>query len=212
MAMPAAMALTFDDARHEPAHGRGHQAGGTQAIGALLGPLLGGAALVTFGWHAAFWSVALMLALALVLNILLPRDQPLPRRPLDSVGRLSPPCPAWRSCTRRSAPRPPGHVDLVAVAVGVPAPWHVGVVGTARGPSVVRAGDRAAADVPSAHAGGVHGPVHPRRAAVPQHAVCAVGARVLRLERGLFLMPALLMWTASASTAGSPRNGSGLAT
>ena len=42
MAMPAAMALTFDVTRHEPARRNGHY-GWTQAIGALLGPLLGGA-------------------------------------------------------------------------------------------------------------------------------------------------------------------------
>lgn len=68
LAMPAAMALTFDVTDGTAQRTAVGIMGSTQAIGALIGPILGGAALVAFGWHAAFWSVVPLLLAALVLN------------------------------------------------------------------------------------------------------------------------------------------------
>ena len=66
LVMPAALALTFDvvaDSSRRTAVGI---IGATQAGGALLGPILAGAALVLGGWGAAFAVVVPLLLLALV--------------------------------------------------------------------------------------------------------------------------------------------------
>ena len=66
LAMPAALALTFS-----LTHGSAQRTAigimaSTQAVGAMLGPIVGGAALTAFSWPAAFWSVVPMLIIALV--------------------------------------------------------------------------------------------------------------------------------------------------
>lgn len=79
MAMPAALALVFSltvGAAQRTAVG---MLGATQAIGALVGPILAGAAMVVWGWPAAFWSVTPILLLAwLWLLFTLPRRKKLP--------------------------------------------------------------------------------------------------------------------------------------
>ena len=77
LAMPTALALTFEVT---PTSSRRTAIGimaATQAIGAILGPLLGGLALVKFNWGAAFLAVTPFLAVAFILNAaLLPHDRP----------------------------------------------------------------------------------------------------------------------------------------
>lgn len=67
LVMPAALALTFDVVAEPSRRTAVGIIGGTQAVGALLGPLLAGALLVNFSWGAAFWSVTPLLALSLAL-------------------------------------------------------------------------------------------------------------------------------------------------
>ncbi len=92
LAMPSALALTFAIASGTAQRTAVGIMGATQAGGAMLGPIVGGAALVAFGWPAAFWSVIPMLAIALA-GILwqLPRavEQPAESdkgNPLDAFG------------------------------------------------------------------------------------------------------------------------------
>ncbi|MCB0914526.1 MAG: MFS transporter [Actinobacteria bacterium] len=66
LAMPAALATTFDVTRGPRQRTAIGIMASTQAIGAILGPIVGGAALTAFGWPAAFWSVIPMLGLALI--------------------------------------------------------------------------------------------------------------------------------------------------
>ena len=204
MAMPAAMALTFDVTRGTSQRTAVGIMGGTQAIGALLGPLLGGAALVTFGWHAAFWSVAPMLALALVLNILLlPRDQPLPRRPLDSVGSaLTAVSGVAFLYAAVSAASSPDMWIWLAVAVGVLCAlallwWERRVDYPLFVPEIVR---RRTFLVPTLVVFMVQFTLGGLLFLNTQYVQLVLGFSAL--SAGLFLMPALLMWTASASTAG----------
>lgn len=96
IAMPAALALVFDIA---PESGRRTAVGimsATQAVGSLLGPLLGGAALVLFWWGAAFLVVVPFLVVALVMVLLMvPPDAPVPpeeRPKIDLVGSLLTAC------------------------------------------------------------------------------------------------------------------------
>lgn len=87
IAMPAALALTFDVTSGNAQRTAVGIMGGTQAIGVLLGPLVGGAVLVAFGWHAAFWAVTPILLFALIFNWrALPPDREIPVRTLDSRG------------------------------------------------------------------------------------------------------------------------------
>ena len=204
MAMPAAMALTFDVTRGTSQRTAVGIMGGTQAIGALLGPLLGGAALVTFGWHAAFWSVAPMLALALVLNIvLLPRDQPAQRRPLDSVGSaLTAVSGVAFLYAAVSAASSPDMWIWVAVAIGILCAlalvwWERRVDYPLFVPEIVR---RRTFLVPTLVVFMVQFTLGGLLFLNTQYVQLVLGFSAL--SAGLFLMPALLMWTASASTAG----------
>ena len=75
LAMPTALALTFDVTRPPARRTAIGIMAATQAIGAILGPLIGGLALVKFGWGAAFFAVTPFLVVALLLNaVLLPSD------------------------------------------------------------------------------------------------------------------------------------------
>ena len=90
IAMPAALALVFDIA---PLSGRRTAVGvmsATQAVGSLLGPLLGGIVLAFFWWGAAFLVVVPFLLLALVMvAVMVPNDAtvaPEDRPKIDYLG------------------------------------------------------------------------------------------------------------------------------
>lgn len=74
LTMPAALALVFALTVGPSQRTAVGLIGATQAVGALLGPIVAGLALVTWGWPAAFWSVTpMLLVAALWLLIALPR-------------------------------------------------------------------------------------------------------------------------------------------
>ena len=204
LAMPAAMALTFDVTRGTNQRTAVGIMGGTQAIGALLGPLVGGAALVTFGWHAAFWSVAPMLVLALVLNyVLLPKDEPAPRRPLDSPGAaLTAVAGVAFLYAAVSVASSPDVWVWVALAVGVCATvalvvWERRVDQPLFDPAIVK---RRTFLIPTLTVFTVQFTLGGLLFLNTQYVQLVLGFSAL--AAGLFLMPALLMWTASSATAG----------
>lgn len=204
MAMPAAMALTFDVTRGTSQRTAVGIMGGTQAIGALLGPLVGGAALVAYGWHAAFWSVAPMLALALVLNVmLLPKDVPRAKRPLDSVGAtltaLSGVAFLYAAVSVASSPDKWVWVALVIGAVSGAALfwWERRVAEPLFVPQIVR---RSTFLIPTLTVFLVQFTLGGLLFLNTQYVQLVLGFSAL--AAGLFLMPALLMWTASSATAG----------
>ncbi len=204
LAMPAAMALTFDVTRGTNQRTAVGIMGGTQAIGALLGPLVGGAALVTFGWHAAFWSVAPMLVLALVLNFaLLPKDEPAPRQPLDSPGAaLTAVAGVAFLYAAVSVASSPDVWVWVAVAVGVIATvalvvWERRVDQPLFDPTIVK---RRTFLIPTLTVFTVQFTLGGLLFLNTQYVQLVLGFSAL--AAGLFLMPALLMWTVSSATAG----------
>ena len=71
MAMPTALALTFAVTAKSARRTAIGIMAATQAVGSILGPLVGGLALVNFGWSAAFVAVTPFLVVALILNLLL---------------------------------------------------------------------------------------------------------------------------------------------
>lgn len=89
LAMPSALAITFSLASGPVQRTAVGVMGSAQAIGVLLGPLVGGAVLTLSNWHVAFWSITPLLAIALVLNVVaLPADEPGSSRSVDYVGAL----------------------------------------------------------------------------------------------------------------------------
>lgn len=204
LAMPAAMALTFDVTQGTSQRTAVGIMGGTQAIGALLGPLLGGAALVTWGWPAAFWSVVPMLALSLILNVvLLPKDQPAAVRPMDTGGAaLTAVAGVAFLFAAVSAASSPGLLIWVALAVGVIAAvvlvwWERRTDAPLFDPSIVR---RASFLVPTITVFMVQFTLGGLLFLNTQYVQLVLGFSAL--AAGLFLMPALLMWTVSSATAG----------
>lgn len=204
LAMPAAMALTFDVTKGTNQRTAVGIMGGTQAIGALLGPLVGGAALVTFGWHAAFWSVVPMLALALVMNIIwLPKDQPAQRRSLDSIGAaLTAVAGVAFLYAAVSAASSPDVWVWVSLAVGVIASvalvwWERRVAAPLFDPAIVK---RSTFLIPTLTVFLVQFTLGGLLFLNTQYVQLVLGFSAL--AAGLFLMPALLMWTASSATAG----------
>ena len=204
LAMPSAMALTFDVTAGTSQRTAVGIMGGTQAIGALLGPLVGGAALVTWGWHAAFWSVVPMLALALVLNIfLLPSDKPASVRTLDNGGAtLTAVAGVAFLYAAVSAASSPGPVLWVAVGIGVACSiglvlWERRTAEPLFVPEIVK---RPTFLIPTLTVFMVQFTLGGLLFLNTQYVQLVLGFSAL--TAGLFLMPALLMWTASSATAG----------
>lgn len=204
LAMPSAMALTFDVTAGTSQRTAVGIMGGTQAIGALLGPLVGGAALVTWGWHAAFWSVVPMLALALVLNsMLLPSDKPAEVRPLDNGGAtLTAVAGVAFLYAAVSAASSPGPVLWIAVGVGIACSvglvlWERRVDEPLFVPEIVK---RRTFLVPTLTVFMVQFTLGGLLFLNTQYVQLVLGFSAL--AAGLFLMPALLMWTASSASAG----------
>ena len=86
LAMPAALALTFDVV---PPQGRRTAVGilaTTQAAGSLIGPVLAGTAMAVWSWPAAFLSVVPFIAVALLGAARLPAGTPHTGTPMDSRG------------------------------------------------------------------------------------------------------------------------------
>ena len=86
LAMPAALALTFDvvpDVSRRTAVGL---LGATQAGGSLVGPVLAGGAMALWSWPAAFLTVVPFIAVALIGARRLPRNVPGAVPPMDSRG------------------------------------------------------------------------------------------------------------------------------
>jgi DHA2 family multidrug resistance protein-like MFS transporter len=86
LAMPAALALTFDvvpDASRRTAVGL---LGATQAGGSLIGPVLAGGAMALWSWPAAFLTVVPFIAVALIGARRLPENVPGANTPMDSRG------------------------------------------------------------------------------------------------------------------------------
>ena len=204
LAMPSAMALTFDVTRGTSQRTAVGIMGGTQAIGALLGPLLGGAALVTFGWHAAFWSVAPMLSLALVMNVLwLPKDEPAPVRSMDNGGAtLTAVAGVAFLYAAVSAASSPDRWVWISLGVGVVASvalvwWERRVPEPLFDPAIVK---RRTFLIPTLTVFLVQFTLGGLLFLNTQYVQLVLGFSAL--AAGLFLMPALLMWTASSATAG----------
>ncbi len=204
LAMPSAMALTFDVTAGTSQRTAVGIMGGTQAIGALLGPLVGGAALVTWGWHAAFWSVVPMLALALVLNVvLLPADKPGAVRTLDNGGAaLTAVAGVAFLYAAVSAASSPGAWLWVAVGIGIAASialvwWERRVDEPLFVPEIVR---RRTFLIPTLTVFMVQFTLGGLLFLNTQYVQLVLGFSAL--AAGLFLMPALLIWTASSATAG----------
>jgi MFS family permease len=87
LAMPAALALTFDVVAPESRRTAVGIIGATQAGGALLGPVLAGAALVVGGWGWAFLVVVPLLVLALLGSWRIPAaGASSPGAGMDTVG------------------------------------------------------------------------------------------------------------------------------
>jgi MFS family permease len=87
LAMPAALALTFDVVDPRSRRTAVGIIGATQAGGALLGPVLAGAALVAGGWGWAFLVVVPLLLLALLGSWRIPASTPQARAAgMDTVG------------------------------------------------------------------------------------------------------------------------------
>lgn len=210
VAMPAALALVFDLA---PASGRRTAVGvmsATQAVGSLLGPLLGGAALVLFWWGAAFLAVVPFLVVALVLvAIQVPADAAVPREerpPIDVVGSLLTAVVgvSWlfAAVSATSSGIAGRELVLAAVALGLvcavtlvfwerrcPHPLFVG--------SIVR---RRSFWVPTLAILLVQFVLGGMMFLNTQYVQLALGLGAL--AAGAFLLPALLMWIVASATAG----------
>lgn len=217
LAMPAALALTFTVATGDTQRTAVGIMGATQAIGAMFGPLVGGAALVAFGWGAAFWSVAPMLVLALIgIVVLLPADAPAraggsgaPQRrsvPLDAWGAgltaLAAVCFLFAAVALASATRTDDDEAAVSAAAGIialvgliwwerrcPAPLFVG--------SIVR---RRTFVVPTVTVFTVQFTLGGLLILNTMYLQLVLGFSAL--AAGAMLLPALVMWTAASATAG----------
>lgn len=204
LAMPAALALTFD-----VTHGASQRTavgimGGTQAIGALLGPIVGGAALVTWGWPAAFWSVIPLLAIALLLNALLvPGDHTVVRRSLDTGGAaLTALAGIAFLFAAVNAAEAPGPLLGLAVGIGVAAVaglvwWERRVEHPLFDPQIIK---RRTFVIATLVVFMVQFTLGGLLFLNTQYVQLVLGFSAL--GAGLFLVPALITWTGSSATAG----------
>jgi DHA2 family multidrug resistance protein-like MFS transporter len=86
LAMPAALALTFDVVPEQSRRTAIGILGATQAGGSLFGPILAGVALSVWSWPAAFLAVVPFIVIALVASSRLPRAKPETAKPMDMRG------------------------------------------------------------------------------------------------------------------------------
>lgn len=86
LAMPPALALTFDVVPVDRRRTAVGVLGATQAGGALVGPVLAGALMQVWSWPAAFLSVAPFIVLALLAARGLPGRSTASSDPLDTLG------------------------------------------------------------------------------------------------------------------------------
>lgn len=223
LAMPSALALTFTVAAGDSQRTAVGIMGATQAIGAMFGPLVGGAALVAFGWGAAFWSVAPMLVLAFIgIVTLLPADASTsggttgsgapqrPSTPLDAWGAgltaLVAVCFLFAAVALASATTTDDAEAAVAAVLGVialtgliwwerrcPAPLFVG--------SIVR---RRTFAVPTVTVFTVQFTLGGLLILNTMYLQLVLGFSAL--AAGAMLLPALVMWTAASATAGVSAN------
>ena len=210
VAMPAALALTFDvvaEPRRRTAVGI---MSATQAIGSLLGPLLGGAALVAFWWGAAFLVVVPFLLLSLVLVAwLVPRDAAVPadqRPPIDLVGSLLTAVTgvSLLFAAVSASSDEMGSRAAIPVAIGIGVASLIGLVWWERRCThplfigdIVR---RRTFWVPTIAILLTQFVLGGMMFLNTQYVQLALGLSAF--AAGLFLLPALLMWIASSATAG----------
>lgn len=204
LAMPAALALVFtltSGAAQRTAVG---VMGGSQAIGALAGPVIGGAVIVTFGWQAAFWAVVPLLVVALVINVMaLPADQPHAPRSLDAPAAV---LVAVAGVAFLYAATAMGNLASaafwLALAAGVSAVAAL-VVWERRAKDPLLAGSllrRPSFLIPTLAVFTVQFMLGGLLFLNTQYVQLVLGFSAL--GAALFLLPALLVWTASAATAG----------
>lgn len=213
LAIPAALALTFAVSTGNSQRTAVGIMGATQAIGAMFGPLIGGAALVAFGWGAAFWSVAPMLVLALIgIVVLLPADttrssaEAAGKERLDTWGAaltsLVAVCFLFAAVALASATATDDDEAAIAAVVGVialagliwwerrcPAPLFVG--------AIVR---RRTFLVPTVTVFTVQFTLGGLLILNTMYLQLVLGFSAL--AAGAFLLPALVVWTAASATAG----------
>lgn len=204
LAMPAALAIVFDLTSGTVQRTAVGIMGGTQALGALLGPIIGGIALVSVGWQAAFWAVVPLLLIALVLNaITLPADHSRSAHALDTPAAALTAVVGVAFLFAASVAGPPNEIELwIALAVGFAAllaliwwerrsadPLFVG--------TLLR---RSSFFVPTAAVVTVQFTLGGLLFLNTQYVQLVLGFSAL--GAALFLLPALLMWTVSAASAG----------
>lgn len=205
LAMPAALALVFDVTAGPAQRSAVGSMAAMQAIGALVGPLLGGAVLVLFGWQAAFWAVVPILILAFVLNaVTLPRDCAHATTQLDTRGAVLTAVTGVALLYAATIIDEPNEPMLwVALAIGlVAAVALVRWERRARNPLFVGSLLRQRSFViPTAAVVTVQFVLGGLLFLNTQYVQLVLGFSAL--GAGLFLMPALLTWTASAATVGA---------
>ena len=86
LAMPAALALTFDVVPEQSRRTAVGILATTQAAGSLIGPVLAGTAMAAWSWPAVFLSVVPFIGLALLGAWRLPKDSTHTSHPMDSRG------------------------------------------------------------------------------------------------------------------------------
>ncbi len=210
LVLPAALALTFDITSEQQRRTSVGIMGSTQAIGALLGPLLGGAALVLFDWRAAFWAVVPMLLIALVCNaVLLPKDGPrgvTNEPPLDSFGAALTALAGigilYAAISLAPGPDSAGTPALVSFAIGVAALvalafWERRCTHPLFEAAILR---RTGFWVPTLVIFLVQFCLGGLLFITTQYVQLVLGLSALAAAG--FLMPALLVWTVAAATAG----------
>lgn len=207
--MPPALALTFDVVPERSRRTAIGIIGATQAVGALLGPIIAGALLVVFPWGSVFLSVTPLLLVSIVLVAWkVPADTRSHENqaPLDVLGAALMGAVAVcfiYAAVAASAPQSNGSVQVLAVlAIGAvalvalvfweircPNPIFVGAILRARHfwvPTLT-------IFVVQFALGGV-------MFLNAQYVQLALGYSAFAV--GLFLVPALLTWIASSATAG----------
>lgn len=204
LAMPAALALVFDVTEGPAQRTAVGIMAAMQAIGALLGPLLGGAVLVLFGWQAAFWAVVPLLAIAYAFNAAkLPADSLHEGADLDSRGAaLTAVAGVAFLYAATIADEPTQPMLWIALVIGLVAclalvRWERKASNPLFVGSLLR---QASFLVPTVAVVTVQFVLGGLLFLNTQYVQLVLGFSAL--GAGLFLMPALLAWTASSATVG----------